>query len=564
MRLFCLLFIGILSAVDYSQIERESHLYRSERWIDQCAAQLTRARPPTSTPQTDICLAQASIWLRIEPEYFGAFPFAELAKREFWNQLIDLGVQAIDVHMLKQPNAERDYETVVRLAQNSGLTLLGAPLDPMSCEGPDFRLALASYKEYPHLFHLIELDPSDWKTFPIGELPMVRVQQLKKLGYLDERPELVYPYAKRSGWEATCPISGSDGKVRRWVFCQKDQRPVLNWLDPSFLCEKLAGGELVHALLIRSQTIVQLPHMPHSAATTLALLTRKLNGYSAWRVEASLEAFKEAQTDLIYDRFTPLAFLHALITEDAEALRQIYRMFLSQQFSPRRLVHELDATQEFLCEWNAFLTHRKTTTVEDRVTAELLAERLLNNDLLQLELSPSAYAPPIAPLFGLCPDTVPMQHKNELQQARLLLAFFYAMQGGAFSFSTRDLPGSSLFAQLHHRGSFAGRLKRFFSVRGAQQMDRAELIEVPSTPHRSLCLLFHRLPNRLLALTALNFSRTPQNGKISHRLLREKWVIELMSGNAEPKPFASDILDLQLDGLSGKLYLLQTKPFDGL
>ena len=572
MRIILVMLVGTLWATDFPLLEKESLLYRSAHWINEYRPQLARAASPPLFPQTDSGLSQAAIWLTIEPEFLGPFPLAELTKRERWHQFQNLGVQAIETHAIRQINGDRDYETVVRLAGMYDISLIGIPLTPLTSEGPDFQLALSNYKDYAQLFHLIELDMSDW-NLPVGTLSMAQVQQLKKSGILAGRPEEIYPYLKTSCWEASPLIVGSDGKKRRWVFLRWNNLPALDWLNPSFLSEKLAGGEVTHALLKLSQSFLIFDATVRgdalvptkNALNTLSLLTRKIKGFSALRLTASLAIIREIQTDFIYDRFTPIPLLHALITEDAEALRIIYRTFLDTNFSSQRFIHDLHSTHFALCEWGIFLENPKLYNFEEKITGELLAERLLHDDVLRLNWTPSEYAPPKAPLFGLCPEE-PLDYRTnreQLQQARLLIAFFYAMQNGAFSFSTRDLPGS-LLAELNNRNSFAGKLKTFFSIRSQQQMERAELIDVLPVENRSLLLLLHRLPNELFAITAVNFSRSPQKEQIAHPLLGNRWVVELLSGMADPKSFSSTNLDLQLGALSGKIYLLQTKSFDGI
>jgi hypothetical protein len=318
-----------------------------------------------------------------------------------------------------------------------------------------------------------------------------------------------------------------------------------------------------------------------NAIESIALLTRKLGGYSALKMDASIEECKKVPTDLLFDRFTRPALLHALLTEDAEALRLIYSVLLAENLQPRSLIHELQPYNEAKCEWTEFLLNPKRTYryYEEHITGELLAERLLKEDLWNLQKSPTIYSPPIAPLFGLCADALSLtdleKEKDALQEAHLLLAFFYAMQPGVFSFSSLDLRGADggnamrgpglyhpLPRQLKTRCTFASRLQQMLSVRSDQNLQLAELIDVLPTRQKGLILLLHRLPQtRQLSLTAVNFSRSPIQETLQGTFLTNKWAINLMNQKAEGKLYGADTFDLKLSALSGKVFLFKAKPY---
>lgn len=592
--IFCLCRVLIAEEID--QLEKQSILYRSTQWIERYGQQVAKALPPAQEPQTEKCLSAAAIWYSVDAQSLGSSPLAILSKPDWWNQIQEIGAQAVELRNLstsiRQTNAERDWAKIVDLAGMRSMLLIGQPLTNLLSSGPDFQLAIRAYKDYPHLFHLIEIDRADWNLLPSvtieqisSPLPMVTVESLKKLGYLAGKSEQVYPYSPTSCWEATSIVPGWDHKQRRWMFLRLSQTglPALDWLDPLFVGQRLAGGELIDSLLRLQQTIMIFESTPlicrqragyspsQNALESIALLTRKLGGYSALRVDASLEACKTLQTDLIYDRFTRPALLHALLTEDAEALRLIYRTFLQENIQPRIFVHELQSYTEAPCEWSAFLQNPKQTYryYEEEITGELLRERLLQEDQDRLSRKPSPYAPPIAPLFGLCSDPVSLNNlsqnqKAQLHQAHLLLALFYAMQPGVFSFSALDLAGGGLHSplsrQLKETRSFASRLKLILSARRDQQFEQAELIDVLPTKQKGLILLLHRLPStQFLALTAVNFSSLPLAEQLQGSFLANRWAIDLITGQALSKLFGADTLDLSLDALSGKVVLFQPK-----
>ncbi len=601
-----LLVAHLHASTDIDALERDSLLYRSHQAAKIYASQVAKAPPPSQEPQTLECLSNSSIWYSLDLHALGDDPLKELGQPDLWNLLQEIGVDGVELHSLgrsiRHSYAEIQYGNIANLAAMRGISLIGTPLQAEQLAGADFQLAIRAYKEYPHLFHLIEIDRADWAFLPKvyrGEnstaLPMSLVQELRQLGYLDGRPEKIYPYSKTSCWAATAPTAGHDNKLRRWIFLQFPETgtPAINWLDPTFSGQRLAGGELIDSLLRLQQSVLFFDTSPlicrqmaglspsENAIESIALLTRKLGGYSALRMDGTIEECKNVQTDLIEDRFTRPALLHALITEDAEALRLIYRIFLQEELQPRSLIHELQPYSEASCEWTEFLLNPKRIYRyhEEQITGELLAERLLREDVWNLKKTPGIYSPPIAPLFGLCAEALSItdleEEKDALQNAHLLLSFFYAMQPGVFSFSAADLRGANgsdamkgpglyhpLPRQLKTRCTFASRLKQMLTVRKDHNLHLAELLEVLPTRHRGLILLLHRLPlTNQLSLTAVNFSRSPLYETLEGSFLANKWAINLMSQKAEKKLYGAPSFQLDLPALSGKVYLFKSKPY---
>lgn len=597
--MLCFIPLLALASTIASDLEQDSLLFRSEKIAESYAAAIAKAPPPKETSQTTACLMQSSVWYSADLAALGN-PVQEISDAVFWNLLQALGVDAIDLRASGLP--EEAWQTVSDLASARGMSLIGHPLTSASYGGADFELAIRAYKNYSHLFHLIEIDRNDWPLLPKarpGDLSspvsMSTVQTLKTLGYLEGRPDVIYPNTRGSCWAATAPVTGVDNKLRRWIFLQFPETgvPAINWLDPTFAGQRVASGEAMHSLLRLQQSILCLETTPlicqqmaglspsENAIKTLALLTRKLGGFSALRLNAPIEESKKAPTDLLFDRFTRPAVLHALLTGDAEALRLIYRIFLQEELQPRFLVHELRPYTQAKCEWTEFLLNPKKSYkyYEQRITGDLLAERLLKEDLYSLKESPSPYTTPIAPLFGLCPDPLAPEdlekHKDELQRAHILTAFFYAMQPGVFSFSARDLRGAggadpmkgpglyhTLSRQLKNTQSFASQLQKMLSARKELGLPLAELIDILPTRQKGLILLLHRLPlTRQYSLTAVNFSRSFVQETLQGSFLRDKWAINLLTQQTETKLYGGDTFDLRLDPLSGKAFLFKAKPF---
>ncbi len=310
------------------------------------------------------------------------------------------------------------------------------------------------------------------------------------------------------------------------------------------------------------------------------------------RNSGSLKELQSVPADLAVDTMTRPALLHALIAEDAEALRLIYKLYLHEGISPMRLVHALEPFDQFACDWTEFLLNPKQNYLygEEMITGALLRSRLLKEDLMRLRgegrdfLPMSTWGGYCAIAFGVADPKDFEKNSEEIQKAHLLLAFTYALQPGAFSLSLADLTGilpqganqidllgpnpcalyPSLPCQLQTPRSFASQLKRILDVRKKSRIALGELIAVPPTAHQGVLLLLHRLPeSRFQQLLAVNFSRQSVSEQIQLPALQGTWAIDLMSPDQAPeKGFDAGLFVFDLPPLSGKVFLFQPKYID--
>ena len=172
------------------------------------------------------------------------------------------------------------------------------------------------------------------------------------------------------------------------------------------------------------------------------------------------------------------------------------------------------------------------------------------------------------------------QRREDVADLHQLLAFFYLMQPGGFSFSASDLLGTvnkqplnlmgpnenalypSLPGQLTNPKSFAMRLRKMISVRRENNLDKGALIGIPKTASPGLMLLIYQLPNHMLQLLAINLAEVAATHTLEIPAIRNTSAIDLMTGLAEPKPLDSTQLRLTLAPFSGKVVLFQTKYYD--
>jgi len=263
-----------------------------------------------------------------------------------------------------------------------------------------------------------------------------------------------------------------------------------------------------------------------------------------------------------------------LIAEDAEALKLMYRLYLEKGIETNRLVHVLQPFDEFLCDWKELAAHPKNRFpyYEEVLTGEALRKRLLKEDAFSIQETKNKTWPALCLSAG--------GKREDVGEIHALLALFYAMQPGAFSFSLSDLLGTlqaqtvdlmgtnentvypSLPGQWKNPKSFAMQLKKIFKVRRECGVAKAELIAVPETAQKGLIILVYRLENGMTQMAALNFGKIAAQQILEMANIRQTTAIDLMTSLAEKKPLDSATIRLDVPALSGKIILFQTKYYD--
>jgi trehalose synthase len=568
----------------------QSMLTQADELAKKFSVEIAKAPPPLLSPQPKNCLDTASVWFSIDLAELLSPALTHLDNEQLWSLLQEIGVQGVHLQGLKSPTAiglnpqwGSDWDDVAILLQKKGLVLIGDSIGSSTGLGRDFTLALKNVGEYPGLYHLIEIEKRDWKVLPqVGpsqlatNVPWLGLQQLDKRGYV---PEQFAPYVKQSQWNATAPVKCEDGKLRRWIYLQENGiDPVIDWLNPSFAGFRIATADALDSIYNLGQKILTLPAaIPANTRETLALWTRKIGAFAVQEAKGGIEELKNGTSDLITDTLTRPALLHALLAEDTEALKLMYRLLLAEGIETKRLVHILQPFDEYTCDWAELLLNprKKFEYYDEILTGEALRSRLLQQDVATLT-GPATWTQYCMTALGASDFD---SRRDDVLETHLLLAFFYAMQPGAFSFSMADLLGmvskqtvdlmepsagtlyASLPGQFKNDKSFALRLKKMLSVRRDASIATGELIAVPKTQQPGLMILIHQL-NGAQQLLAVNFSKSKAQQTLEMPAWRNTTAIDLMTGLAEKKPLESSTLRLDLPPLTGKVILFQPKYYD--
>ncbi|MES2273906.1 MAG: hypothetical protein V4487_06915 [Chlamydiota bacterium] len=603
-----LLFPLILFA--QSELEMQSMLSQANLITKKYVQEIAKMPSPSLSLQTTACLNRASVWFTMDLSQMEGTEnqsiFQLLNSEDLWSGLKEIGVQAVRFENLKKGGAARtgfgldprfgaqsEWEEIRSKLQKKGIALIGDSLKNCTGLAADFWLALKNYEDYPSLYHLVEIEKADWKLLPsppqgtfAENIPWLNLQVLQKKGYVQQQ---FNSYIKQSDWNATARITGVDGKPRRWIYLKENQfDPVLDWLDSSFAGSRIAAADALDSIYELGEKIIQLDgEIPQNTQETLALWIRKLGGFTTAETIGSIASLKNSSADLLVDSITRPALLHAILTEDAEVLKMMYRIFLQEEIEAKRLVHALQPFDEFTSDWTEFLAapKKKYRYYEETLTAEMLRFRLLKEDLASLgekkgdRLAPSTWVDYCKTALGVKEFA---EHRDQIMEAHLLLAFFYALQPGAFSFSVSDLLGAlpqadslnlmksnkntlyaSLPVQLSNSGSFACQLRKILGIRRQYGLETGELIDVLQTANRGVCLLVNRIQNGgMTQILAVNFGRTPAREGVEISSIRHTTAIDLMTGLAAKKSFESGAFQIELPPLSGKVFLFQPKYFD--
>ncbi len=590
-------------------------LEEAKEFSRQFAQEVSQLPPPPRARQTNEILQNGSVWLIVDllqtPNTPTKSALAYWSSNDLWNLLTEMGFNTLYLKGLKSSQSagdlstrthlsldprwgkENEYMELAQLAKNRQLFFVGDLIRRSTGLSADFSWALKNRGDYPSLYQMVDIAPSDWSLLPplpaetsFINIPWLSLQALEKRGYI---PSEDSPYTKKSHWNSTGEIVGVDGRLHRWIYL-KDfvNAPRLSWLAPSFTSEQIAAGDSLFSFYQLGQQIIDIDgSIPLHAQETIALWVRKLGGYSVEETKGGIASLKSLRSDFAYDTLTRAALLHALLTEDAELLQLIYRLLLKEEIQPMNLVHLLQPLNQFTCEWTEFLLHPETKFryQEEMITGALLQQRLLRADFEKL--GPKEVIP-FSTWAGLCASALNIsdckEGKAKIQEAHLLLAFFYAMQPGIFALSPADLLGalpsntpgtldligststvptlySSLSLQLQMNNSFAATIRKLTTLRTASAIAQAELLDIPATKNQSLLLLVHKLPNGLTQWTAINFGQKPIQESIDSPQLIKTAAINLVTGLQEPKVFSSASFLLDLPALSAKALIFQPKLF---
>jgi len=407
---------------------------------------------------------------------------------------VDGHFDRISTHIDSAFGTEDEFRRMCEVAADHGGTVIDDIVPGHTGKGADFRLAEMNVGDYPGIYHMVEIDPSDWGLLPPvpPERDSVNIDvetedRLEKAGYIIGKLQRVIfhdPGLKDTNWSVTSEVTGPDGTARRWVYLHyfKQGQPSINWLDPTFAGMRMVIGDALHSIgdlgsgalrldangfLGVEKSAEGLPawsegHPLSDAANQfIASMVRKIGGFTFQELNLTIDDIRitsEAGADLSYDFINRPAYQHALATGDTEFLRLTLNASLQFGVDPVSLVHALQNHDELTYELVHFATMHKDDTFEFRgeeMSGDALAQTVRQDlcDHLTGEAAPynrifttngiaSTTGSVITAALGYRDiSSLSGEQIERVKNAHLLLAMFNALQPGVFSLSGWDLLG---------------------------------------------------------------------------------------------------------------------------
>ncbi|WP_458780389.1 maltose alpha-D-glucosyltransferase [Arthrobacter sp. D3-16] len=476
-------------------------------------------------PNPRAAVERASVWFTAYPLSFMTTPgqsfLGALGDPELWKTFREIGIRAIHTGPVKKAGglqgwaetpsvdghfdrismaidplfgSEDEFRRMCEVAGEHDGTIIDDIVPGHTGKGADFRLAEMNYRDYPGIYHMIDIPESDWHLLPDvppGEdsvnISPEAEQALQKAGYIIGRLQRVIfyePGVKETNWSATRAIVDTTGQKRRWVYLHyfKAGQPSINWLDPTFSGMRLVVGDALHSLLDLGTGALRLDangflgveksaeeqpgwsegHPLSEAANQLiGSMVRKVGGFSFQELNLTIDDIKatsETGPDLSYDFITRPGYHYALVTQDTEFLRLTLRLAMEIGVDQASLVHAMQNHDELTYELVHFATRHKddvfelagseltgaelTEHVQDTLRNKLTGENgpynavFTTNGIACTTVSVITAALGIKDISSLTEEQV-----ETVREAHLLLAMYNALQPGVFALSGWDMVG---------------------------------------------------------------------------------------------------------------------------
>ncbi|MCC6270996.1 MAG: maltose alpha-D-glucosyltransferase [Microbacteriaceae bacterium] len=508
-----------------SWLKRQSMLRDADILARSLSGQPSMWRNPYARPDARRAIGIASVWFTAYPISLITAPgqsyLNALGSQKLWEAFESIGIDGLHTGPVKLAGgltgweqtasvdghfdristqmdpvfgSDEEFRTMCDVAEHHGGSVIDDIVPGHTGKGADFRLAEMAYKNYPGIYHMVEIPEEDWTLLPdvvegrdAVNLDAATEAKLSQRGYIiGELQRVIFytPGVKETNWSATAPVLGVDGRTRRWVYLHyfKQGQPSINWLDPTFAGMRLVIGDALHSLGDLGSSALRLDangflgveksaegqpgwsegHPLSEAANHLiASMVRKVGGFSFQELNLGIEDIRDTSrvgADLSYDFINRPAYHHAFAMGDTEFLRLTLRTSLELGVEPVTLVHALQNHDELtyeLVHWanRHHLDHYVfrgaevtgvdlAETIRADLTQALTGKRANYNRVFTTNGIACTSASVIAATQGFTElDAIGNDQIGDIRDAHLLLACFNAWQPGVFALSAWDLLG---------------------------------------------------------------------------------------------------------------------------
>ena len=503
---------------------RQAMLKDADVLARQLSGQPTMWRHAYARPDARRAIATSDVWFTAYPISLITRPgqsfLAALGDEDLWAAFERIGITAVHTGPVKRAGgiagwletpsvdghfdristqidpafgAEDEFRALCDVADTHGGSIIDDIVPGHTGKGADFRLAEMGYKDYPGIYHMIEIPPEDWSLLPeVPEgadsvnLDPTTEQELAEHGYIIgalQRVIFYTPGVKETNWSATAPVIGPDGITRRWVYLHyfKQGQPSINWLDPTFAGMRLVIGDALHSLGELGTSALRLDAngflgveksaeglpawseghpLSHAANHIIAGMVRKVGGFTFQELNLTIEDIRDTGAvgaDLSYDFIGRPGYHHALATGQTEFLRLALTTSLQLGVQPVQLVHGMQNHDELTYELVHWATRHGDDLFRFRgrdISGFQLAEEV-RADLTESLTGTADYnrvftqngiacttTSLIAATRGIARlDDIAEEDLPAIRDAHLLLCAYNAWQPGVFALSGWDLTG---------------------------------------------------------------------------------------------------------------------------
>jgi trehalose synthase len=503
---------------------RQSMLKDADVLAREVSGQPTMWRNPYARPDARRAIATADVWFSAYPISLITRPgqsyLAALGDEQLWAAFERVGISAVHTGPVKRAGGiagwletpsvdghfdristqidpafgtDVEFRALCDVADSHGGSVIDDIVPGHTGKGADFRLAEMGFKDYPGIYHMVEVPLEDWSLLPdvpdgvdSVNLDHGTEKELAERGIIIgalQRVIFYTPGVKETNWSATAPVTGPDGVTRRWVYLHyfKQGQPSINWLDPTFAGMRLVIGDALHSLGELGTTALRLDAngflgveksaeglpawseghpLSHAANHIIAGMVRKVGGFTFQELNLTIEDIRDTGAvgaDLSYDFIGRPGYHHALATGQTEFLRLALATSLELGVAPVQLVHGMQNHDELTYE----LVHWATRHAEDlyrfrgdEISGGELAE-LVRAELTESLTGTADYnqvftqngiactmTSLIAATRGIARlDDITERDVPAIRDAHLLFCAYNAWQPGVFALSGWDLVG---------------------------------------------------------------------------------------------------------------------------
>lgn len=273
----------------------------------------------------------------------------------------------------QKAGSDEDFELLAHDAEVMGLELGATLLPPATNIGPDFLLQARNATGHTGLYAMLAAPDSIWELLPPASqewhCKSLSADAVKELANRNILPARIHkdgmPWAAPAGWASTGPVTGTDGRQRRWLyrFEKNPTHPVILWHDPSGLAKKIYSAAVIRQTGFDGIPLTGLSFSPllgldpvtgqvadnnHVAFLSPGLdalneIADQIHRYGGWALQAdaipleSICLILAGSVDFCRDDLTEALLSYAMLFEDAVPLSNLYNRLLKQDLEISRL-----------------------------------------------------------------------------------------------------------------------------------------------------------------------------------------------------------------------------------